>query len=276
MTKVNGIYCMEKIPEELAVGLRSSGIEYVVCNFDLNSKKEADMLIKAGLKIVSIYESDAGYAGYFNEVRGIANGEKARSYAEYMGLPEGSAIYFPVYFDAQPSDMRSVLSYFHSVREGLGKSYKLGVYGSYSVLEMLYSFCAADYFWQTVGWPFGNEPAFINILQSGFKHTIEEISVDFLCFSNSAGSWGNGSLPESSIGGSMPPSNLIYAGEVLNIPSGRKTGLTGRIEYTVSPGETLSQIAEAFGTTVIELQIMNSIIHPEKIKAGERIWVENL
>ena len=68
--------------------------------------------------------------------------------------------------------------------------------------------------------------------------------------------------------------NLIYAGQVLNIPSTIKIGLSERIEYTVRTGDTLSHIAVNFGTTVSQLRALNRITNPDLIMAGQRIMVK--
>jgi molecular chaperone GrpE (heat shock protein) len=51
MTKVNGIECMEVIPEEFTSTLSSSGIEYVVPDLRSFNKKVAKVLNKAGERI---------------------------------------------------------------------------------------------------------------------------------------------------------------------------------------------------------------------------------
>lgn len=68
--------------------------------------------------------------------------------------------------------------------------------------------------------------------------------------------------------------NLIYVGQNLTIPSAIQIGFSGRIEYTVKPGDTLSQIAVEFGTTVNQLREWNRISNPDLIMAGQRIRVK--
>lgn len=63
--------------------------------------------------------------------------------------------------------------------------------------------------------------------------------------------------------------NLIYAGQVIQIPIGG----TSSTYYTIQPGDTLSEIAEQFGTTVQTLASLNGISVPDLIYAGERIRV---
>lgn len=66
--------------------------------------------------------------------------------------------------------------------------------------------------------------------------------------------------------------NLIYPGEVLRITQSGSTSMPGRT-YTVQYGDTLSQIAVRFETTVSRLAAMNGIANPNLIYAGEVLTV---
>jgi LysM repeat protein len=310
MTNLNGIDCATKLTPSSITGLKSNGIEYV-CRYLGNSwksmdKTEADEIISAGLNIVSIWETNPTNAAYFTENQGINDGKQASTYAAAIGQPKGSAIYFAVDYDAQPSDMNAILSYFSGVRRGLDPSYKVGVYGSYSVLEMLYSNHAADFYWQTYAWSRGNVANFVNIFQYSNDQTLAGIQVDYDQFSDSAGSWGNGTQQPPANGGtnSSNPSpspatytvqpgdtlseiairfgttvtelvklnniknpNLIYAGQILTLPGSS----SGPAIYTIQPGDTLSGIAAHFGTTVAELVKLNNIKNPDLIYAGDTL-----
>lgn len=61
--------------------------------------------------------------------------------------------------------------------------------------------------------------------------------------------------------------NLIYAGETIRIPIGGN--VTGSRYYTVRSGDTLSEIALRFGTTVQNLQRLNNIENPNLIYIGQ-------
>ncbi|MCQ6280834.1 LysM peptidoglycan-binding domain-containing protein [Bacillus sp. EB600] len=312
MAELNGIDCATKIHQDVAVGLKAAGIEYVGRylgdSWKSITKKEADILVHAGLKIISIWETNPTFAGYFSEDKAIADGKEAIAYAKLIGQPEGSAIYFAVDYDAQPADLPAILSYFLGVRQSLGKDYKAGVYGSYAVLDMLQRSRAADCYWQTAAWSRGEVADFIDILQFGFNKNIAGIPVDYNQFATSAGSWGKSLVPSPSFQPSPPPSsattytvqpgdtlsgiaaryrttvldmvkannikdpNLIYPGQVLTIPS--SAGLTEQIEYRIRPGDALSEIAMKFGTTVNQLRAWNQIANPDLIFAGQRIRVK--
>ena len=61
----------------------------------------------------------------------------------------------------------------------------------------------------------------------------------------------------------------IYAGNTLKIP----TNNSSYIEYTIKKGDTLSEIAKEYGTTVKKLQSINGIKNANKIYAGDTIKI---
>ncbi|MFZ0546650.1 MAG: LysM peptidoglycan-binding domain-containing protein [Candidatus Promineifilaceae bacterium] len=72
--------------------------------------------------------------------------------------------------------------------------------------------------------------------------------------------------------------NLIYVGQVLQLPGGSTGGTPppppppptgGGGTYTVQSGDTLSSIAVRFGTTVAELVALNNISNPNLIYVGQ-------
>ena len=66
----------------------------------------------------------------------------------------------------------------------------------------------------------------------------------------------------------------IYAGNTLKVPeNGTGTGSSAQY-YTIRSGDTLSEIAQKFGTTVSALARLNGISDPDKIYAGNRIRVK--
>ena len=66
----------------------------------------------------------------------------------------------------------------------------------------------------------------------------------------------------------------IYAGNTLKVPE-NGTGVDSSTQYyTIQPGDTLSEIARRFGTTVSALTRLNGISNPDCIYAGTRIRVK--
>lgn len=64
--------------------------------------------------------------------------------------------------------------------------------------------------------------------------------------------------------------NLIYAGNTLRIPEGASSGIQ---YYTIQPGDTLSEIAQRFGTTTQTLAALNGITNPNLIYAGNTLRI---
>ncbi len=64
--------------------------------------------------------------------------------------------------------------------------------------------------------------------------------------------------------------NLLQVGQRLLIPRGAagESLLATPARYVVHPGDTLSEIAEAFDTTVEALQRLNGIADPSHIRDG--------
>lgn len=70
--------------------------------------------------------------------------------------------------------------------------------------------------------------------------------------------------------------NLIYPGEKLTIVSNtkfEKTNALGKILYTVKSGDTLSELAVRFDTTVENLVKLNGIQNPNLIYVGQRLRI---
>jgi LysM repeat protein len=68
----------------------------------------------------------------------------------------------------------------------------------------------------------------------------------------------------------------LWAGSRIQVPGGGGSasgGGGGRGNYTVKPGETLSEIAERYGTSVQRLMQLNGLRSPQDLWAGSRIQV---
>lgn len=65
----------------------------------------------------------------------------------------------------------------------------------------------------------------------------------------------------------------IYAGNTIRVPEKSGTGSSGQVYYTVRTGDTLSEIAGKYNTTVNALVRLNGISDPDKIYAGTRLKI---
>jgi LysM repeat protein len=69
--------------------------------------------------------------------------------------------------------------------------------------------------------------------------------------------------------------NKIYPGQVLKLKGKATTESTAKkdVIYTVKSGDTLSEIARKYGTTISELAKINGIANPNKIYTGQKIKI---
>lgn len=67
--------------------------------------------------------------------------------------------------------------------------------------------------------------------------------------------------------------NRIYPGQRLTIPGSAAAPESGPRTHTVQPGETLSQIARAYGVTMAALQAENGISDADTISVGVRLTI---
>jgi LysM repeat protein len=70
----------------------------------------------------------------------------------------------------------------------------------------------------------------------------------------------------------IPNPNLIYPGQLLEIPEGPAPPEKG-FYYIVQPGDTLYKIAQRYNTPLIELIRVNQISPPYIIYPGQRIFI---
>lgn len=68
--------------------------------------------------------------------------------------------------------------------------------------------------------------------------------------------------------------NLIYAGEIITISCNHKTSVGNARTYKIQRGDTLSEIAVKFNTTVARLVELNGIKNPNLIYAGETLKIK--
>lgn len=150
-------------PSELtrhAAGLRAQGFDFVVRYYSHNAASnlslgEARALSAAGLLLGVVWEGAGTHAGFFNRAQGVADGAAAfRAARLAIGQPAGSAIYFPVGYDATDADIEGPVSdYFSGVKmafaaaaDGLSP-YGVGVLGSGLCCDTL-----IDKHLATLGW----------------------------------------------------------------------------------------------------------------------------
>ena len=114
---------------------------------------ELERLSALGVKIVTVWESHSGRPDYFSYASGYNDALSAYRQAKNVAQPAGSAIYFAVDFNARNTDLLQVDQYFRGVAAGFYAAragrpeYKVGVYGSGAVCDLVKREHLAQYSW---------------------------------------------------------------------------------------------------------------------------------
>jgi uncharacterized protein (TIGR02594 family) len=122
------------------------------------TRPELATLHAAGLSVAVVFQQRGGADGNLDDLdqqSGAVDAGRARTLAEAMDQPTGSAIYFAVDFDYfRSSELAQIGAYFDSVRQGLDGQYLVGVYGSGTVGRHLKRRGLVDHIWLAgaMGW----------------------------------------------------------------------------------------------------------------------------
>jgi len=141
------------------------------------TRAEAEAITGAGMMIVSVYETVNNRAAS-GAAAGKADGAAALLEAQAVGQPAGSVVYFAVDYDAQASDFDAIEAYLKAARAQI-PAYRIGVYGSYAVVEEMARRGAAQALWQTYSWSRGRLSSRANIRQYSNDQKLAGMTVDF-------------------------------------------------------------------------------------------------
>jgi hypothetical protein len=187
-----GFDCASPLTLEFAQKFKADGYEFVARYLPLGMwkslcREEAEAISKAGLQIVSVFETSANRAlgGY---QAGLEDGARAAEAARTIGQPEQSAIYFAVDFATTNEQMPMIIDYIRGCSEAT-PTYKTGVYGSYSVIKAVVNANVCSKFWQTYAWSGGNFTSYSNIFQHQNDIEVNGIGVDLNTSYGNEGWW---------------------------------------------------------------------------------------
>lgn len=187
----SGIDCYSPITATVAAQLAAEGHKfagrYLVPKGYANriTAEEARILTDAGLLILCVYETAANRPKGGAET-GRIDGGKALACAREIGMPTRGYIYFAVDYDTRDYD--TVEAYLRAAQAAVG-DYKIGVYGSFYVVEEMAARSACAGFWQCVAWSGGNVSEKAHAYQYAWDETAAGITVDLNYLYSSAGLW---------------------------------------------------------------------------------------
>lgn len=120
------------------------------------TRQEAELITKADMYVVCVYQNSSNRADYFNENQGKRDAYEAIELAKSVGAPHDAVIYFAVDYDTR-KDIIGVYEYFDGVAEVFAETcHRIGVYGSYNTcVKVTSNNVAVRYKWQTLAWSSG-------------------------------------------------------------------------------------------------------------------------
>jgi hypothetical protein len=146
---------------------------------------EARGWLAAGLSIVLVWESTADRALDGRDA-GVQDAKAALAQANACGAPPTAAIYFAVDIDTTVTP--AIADYFRGAASVLGVS-RVGVYGSYRVVNGCLNAAVARYGWQTYAWSHGRWDARARLRQVRNGVKISGISADLDTATGEIGAW---------------------------------------------------------------------------------------
>jgi hypothetical protein len=227
---------------------------------------EAQGLSAAGIGIVSTFEYQGTEA-----LGGYQQGKEYAALAHEQhtaaGGPAGRPIYFGVDFDTldyaphlpnTPESARAKLGeighYFQGVNDTLGGPHLTGAYGGYWVIKRLFEAGLIGLGWQTVAWSGGQRYPRAAMLQNGFFASYDVNYAD----TDDFGQWHIGWQPgdPGTGGGPVIPTTQVW--------------------HKVKPGDTLTALAVAYGTSVQAIAALNPglITDVDRIDVGWNIRIK--
>lgn len=161
--------------------LKAAGISFAARYLSTDASKnlsalERDALHAAGISIVLVWET-SGTSAQQGYAQGMSDGAEARKQATALGFPASLPIYYAVDFDATAAQMASVLDYLHGAADAEGSKARVGVYGSFAVVEAAAG-AGFSFGWQTYAWSGGQWSSHATIRQTHNDQQVGGADVD--------------------------------------------------------------------------------------------------
>ncbi|HWJ71647.1 MAG TPA: glycoside hydrolase domain-containing protein [Kaistia sp.] len=260
-----------------AQALAVAGVKTVIRYYSRNTlstskrltEQEAARLTDAGLRLGAVHEQRLGNKlASFDAASGAADGAYARHYAaSVIRQPGGTAIYFAVDLDVNPSDIEDrILPYFKSVAAALAAPsieprYAIGVYGSGLTCAAILGAGLASYTWlaQATGWR-----GYKEFKASGRWSMLQAMPTDIAgieCDPNEAGASGDigdFSLPGGTLAAAVPLAASVQARSLfVNARNGLRLrggpGVQFDILKSLPFGTALASLKSSDGWAMVDL-----------------------
>jgi len=178
---------------------REAGVSFV-CRYlcppgysaKLLTSDEAQAISAAGLGIVSVWETNPTFAGYFTRDRGASDAVIARQVAQAVGQPAGRPIYFTVDMNL-PADQYAALDAYLNGLLAVTSEYPAGIYGSYYVCRKVAD--RVSWLWQTYAWSGGQLHPGVQLYQYSNGVQLGGVSTDLDRAFTDPGWWRPGGEP---------------------------------------------------------------------------------
>ena len=165
-----GIDCYSPLTRTRAVAAKEAGFDFVgryliPPEYYKNglSENEAHIISSEGLGLLCVFETQADRAK-LGEKAGEYDGKLAKECAQKIKMPTDGIIYFAVDFGAAVESFTTIADYMKAAEQYIAP-YRLGVYGSYFVVEAMNIRGIGEAYWQCVGWSSGFRSPHMNVYQ---------------------------------------------------------------------------------------------------------------
>ena len=161
--------------------IKSSGYDFVIRYLSLNPEKNISLaevrdLQEYGLVIGLVWEQTA-QAPLKGFKQGVSDATKALFRARAVGFPDTCPIYFACDCDSTPGQQIVIDEYLKGCSSFIGIK-RVGVYGSFYVVERCFANKSAQWFWQTLAWSGGQISKHNHIYQNGKKADISGTDIN--------------------------------------------------------------------------------------------------
>lgn len=156
---IKGLDTAQPLSAENARKLKDLGYDFAIRYLVPHSygktikKEEMANILNAGMMLGLVWETTANRANS-GAASGLQDGKCAKELAESMGVPHDAIIYFAVDYSPAADDYARIASYMIAA-ECAVRPYRLGIYGSYFVVEAMSAQSIGAAYWQCVGWSGG-------------------------------------------------------------------------------------------------------------------------